>query len=128
LVFALTQMRWIENKEVRFYFLDVGQGDTIYIESNHCNIMVDSYTNSSTFLKNMGVYHLDYLILTHSDNDHIKEAVDVIKEINVKSLYVSAFDDYYPLFSIKSMKAKRGDYINCGDIKNRFHITINRYG
>jgi competence protein ComEC len=120
LVFSLTQIRWIEAKEVRLYFLDVGQGDTIYIESNNCNIMVDSYTNSSTFLRNMGVYHLDYLILTHSDNDHIKEAIDVINMIQVKYLYVSAFDQGYPLFNIKSKKAKRGDSIICGDIRVDF--------
>jgi competence protein ComEC len=119
-LFFLTQVRFLQQEEVRIYFLDVGQGDSIYIESNHCKIMVDAYKNSATFLKNMGVYSLDYLILTHSDQDHIKEAELMINQMNVKALYVSAFDQAYPTFSTISKKVRKGDQVSCSDIQLEF--------
>jgi competence protein ComEC len=120
LLFSLTQIRLVKSEEVRIYFLDVGQGDSIYVESNKCNLLIDAYNNSHSFLKNMGVYQLDYLILTHSDFDHTKEAQLIIDHIIVNKLYISAFDKGYPLYHLKSKHAQRGDFITCGDIKIEF--------
>ncbi len=61
--------------------LDVGQGDSIYIGTeNGLNILIDAGSSSNSkigeyeilpFLKANAVKNLDYLIMTHSDNDHI---------------------------------------------------------
>jgi len=120
LIIFLTQLRFLNQDETRIYFLDVGQGDSIYIESSSCKIMVDAYSNSFNFLRNMGVQQLDYLILTHSDHDHIKEAPMIIDRINVNHLYISAFDDLYPLFNMRSIKARRGDTMSCGNMQLEF--------
>lgn len=61
-------------------FLDVGQGDAIFISlPNGGNVFIDGGSTSSrniyekvieTFLKYKGVRRLDFLFLTHSDADH----------------------------------------------------------
>ena len=63
------------------HFLDVGQGDCIVIEGdNGRNIAVDGGSTSVSdvgsyrilpFLKSEGIRRLDYMVLTHMDEDHI---------------------------------------------------------
>ncbi len=62
------------------HFLDVGQGDCIVIEGDDgTNIAVDGGSTSVSdvgiyrilpFLKSEGIRRLDYLVLTHMDEDH----------------------------------------------------------
>ena len=75
--------------------LDIGQGDTIFITCDGMTVLVDAGSSSKKeiesstifpFLKANGVQRLDYLILTHSDSDHISGAADLMREtINHKS-------------------------------------------
>ena len=70
--------RWRSGLEVTF--LDVGQGDAIFISlPNGGNVFIDGGSTSSKniyekviepFLKYKGVRRLDFLFLTHSDADH----------------------------------------------------------
>lgn len=58
------------------YFLDVGQGDASLIECNGRYMLIDggNKSNSSliySFLKSHGITHLDYIIASHPDADHI---------------------------------------------------------
>lgn len=86
--------------------LDVGQGDSILIKLKHNkgNILIDTggipnYGNKKTFeiaknitipyLKSEGINHLDYLILTHGDIDHAKEALNIIKNFKVNNLILN---------------------------------------
>src|SRR5699024_3073084 len=41
------------------------------------------------FLKYIGVKHLDYIVLTHSDLDHTGGFAEIIKEISVGHVYAS---------------------------------------
>lgn len=61
-------------------FLDVGQGDGIFLEGEAWNLMVDcgSSQNKSLgeyslvpFLKSRGITCLDMVVITHGDKDHI---------------------------------------------------------
>ena len=71
-----------ENEKLKVYFLDVGQGDAIYIEfPNGKNLIVDAGPRTSTtdagsrfiapFLKSQGVHRLNTLVMSHPDGDHI---------------------------------------------------------
>ncbi len=68
-------------------FLDIGQGDAIYIENETGQtILVDTGNKDSEVLKQIQKIkmckkvHIDTLILTHPDQDHIGEAVNLIQK------------------------------------------------
>lgn len=90
------------------YFLDVGQGDSTIIKKGNECIMIDTggkityqvepwqekkkyYINENTikFLKSIGVYDLDYVILTHGDTDHAGEISYLIDNFKVKNVIIN---------------------------------------
>ena len=99
------------------YFLDVGQGDNIVLITPHQRevIMLDTggrityevdewkrsnktynvSDNTIKFLKSIGVTNLDYLILSHGDNDHAGEAINILKSIPTANVILNndAFND-----------------------------------
>lgn len=78
----------------KLIMLDVGQGDSFLIKRklNKGNILIDSYNNVNQ-LKQLGIKNINTLIITHSDNDHVETAVEVIEEFNVENLIISKYDD-----------------------------------
>ena len=82
------------NKQLEVHFIDVGQGDTTYIElPNGTDILIDAGESKygSTvvnYLKNQEKnIEIDYLIATHPDSDHVGGMKDVFKQLNVKNFY-----------------------------------------
>jgi len=71
---------------IRFEFFEAGCGDSIWIETENTNILIDGgfkYTFSDIFqkyilLQSMGK-KLDLVILTHNDDDHILGLIELIK-------------------------------------------------
>ena len=71
-------------------FLDVGQGDCIWVESAKGeHFLIDGGSTSKNkigkytivpYLKYMGVSRLDAVFLTHLDNDHISGVMEIIEE------------------------------------------------
>ena len=70
-------------------FLDVGQGDGIYIEADGTRILVDGGSSSEAslydytlepFLQYKGVRTLDYVILTHDDIDHMSGMISLLEK------------------------------------------------
>ncbi|MDX9691190.1 MAG: DNA internalization-related competence protein ComEC/Rec2 [Acholeplasmataceae bacterium] len=116
------------DRNTHIYFLDVGQGDSIYIESPGCNILVDAYSNTKQFLVNKGIYSLDYMILTHSDHDHIKEAREIIESIRVKQLLINAFDQNHEHYTILPKTMKANDIIHCKNLELYFLSPGKDYG
>ncbi|TNF09689.1 MAG: MBL fold metallo-hydrolase, partial [Bacillota bacterium] len=113
---------------IMIYYLDVGQGDTTFIQSKSCNILVDAYGNTFNFLRQIGIYQLDYLILTHSDDDHTREANKIIESIKVKEILISIYDDAHQAYPIKPRQIKANDQIICGDLKLDFLSPLENYG
>lgn len=80
----------LPGKELRITLLDVGQGDAIYIESREgTSILVDGGSTDERrvgtyrivpFLKSQGVQRLDYIIITHSDQDHINGLTELMEK------------------------------------------------
>lgn len=74
------------------YYLDVGQGDSSLIIYNDIVVMNDTggtsnYDVSSgciKLLKSLGYSHIDYLILTHGDFDHMGEAINLVNNFKVE--------------------------------------------
>jgi competence protein ComEC len=73
-------------------FFDVGQGDSIFIETQGSNqILIDGGPDSGVLKnlnKEMPFYDrtIDLMILTHADKDHLFGLLDVLKRYEVKNI------------------------------------------
>ncbi len=75
-------------------FLDVGQGDSIYLSSQGKNMLLDTGNTKGndiiSFLESKGVSQLDYLILSHGDSDHLANALAILEKIPVNEIIYNA--------------------------------------
>ena len=74
--------------------LSIGKGDCIIIRTGSKTVMIDAgekddFYRIRTFLASIGCEHIDTLILTHPDKDHIGGAKSVISEYGVKTVIES---------------------------------------
>lgn len=70
------------------HFIDVGQGDSILIQSGDHDMLVDAGENDQgdtvvTYLHSQGIEKLDYVIGTHPHSDHIGGLDDVINNFSI---------------------------------------------
>lgn len=70
------------------HFIDVGQGDAIFIASHDKRMLIDAGTNASgamlvEYLEDQGVEYLDYVIGTHPHADHIGGMDDIINAFEI---------------------------------------------
>jgi len=78
--------------DLKIHFIDVGQGDSILLQSGEKNMLVDAGPRESgskvvSYLKSQGVSSLNVIVATHPHEDHIGGIVDVLNNFNV-GLYV----------------------------------------
>ena len=117
--------------------LDVGQGDSIFIQLpfNKRNILIDtgglvSFNNEEwkkaksnnsiainitiPYLKSISVKELDYLILTHGDYDHMGEAINLVNNFKVEKVIFNCgeFNDLEKEL-IKILNKKKIPYYSC---------------
>ncbi|WP_198402139.1 MBL fold metallo-hydrolase [Paenibacillus crassostreae] len=129
---------------LQVYYFDVGQGDSTLIRTPKDQyILIDGGNNNQgknvvKYLESLGVKTLDVMIATHPDADHIGGLDDVLKAVDVKSVYapkVSHTTDTYKDFllavknegqSIKSVT--KGLTIPLTDIAATFLAPVNTYG
>ncbi|WP_297634399.1 ComEC/Rec2 family competence protein [uncultured Clostridium sp.] len=74
------------------YFLDVGQGDSTLIQYMDNTILIDSGPKSSedkilSYLKQLKLKDIDFLVSTHPHEDHIGNMDEIIDTIKVKKFY-----------------------------------------
>ena len=99
------------------HFLDVGQGDSIFIElPNDETMLIDAGENYHgegiiDYIKNAGHTKIDYLVATHPHSDHIGSMPYIVRNFDIGSVYmpkVSANTDIYEslLKAVKNKKLK----------------------
>jgi competence protein ComEC len=82
----------LAQSNLKVIFFDVGQGDSIFIETPQKHqILIDGGPDSSVLEKlgqNMPFYDrtLDLIILTHPEHDHIAGLFDVLKNYQVENI------------------------------------------
>lgn len=103
----------ISNIETKVHFVNVGQGDSILIQNNKFNILIDSGPNSSSdkiikYLKKYNIKTLDYVIATHPHEDHIGSMDDVINTFKINKIIMPKITSPDSDFSnmIKILKSK----------------------
>ncbi|WP_144789602.1 MBL fold metallo-hydrolase [Lysinibacillus fusiformis] len=81
--------------EMRVHFIDVGQGDSILIESpNGKTMLIDGGVKGAgqqvvSYLLELGVNKLDQVVATHPDADHIGGLIPVLQTIPIEQFYDS---------------------------------------
>ena len=85
----------IEDGKLNVLFLYVGQADCTLIKNDNYSMLIDSGNledgaNIVNFLKQIGINKLDYLVGTHSDEDHIGGATYILQNLQVDKLYISS--------------------------------------
>lgn len=88
------------------YYLDVGQGDSILVVTQHLNktILIDTggivsfnenyksnivKNKTIPFFRRIGINKVDYLFLTHGDYDHAGEANELLSNFCVKKVFIN---------------------------------------
>ncbi len=77
---------WQQPAGLRVTFLDVGQGDSVLLETPSVRVLVDEgppEANVASQLTRMGIRSLSALVLTHPQRDHVGGAADVIRRLRV---------------------------------------------
>ena len=77
---------WDPPAGLRVTFLDVGQGDSILLETPRARVLVDQgppEADVAEQLAGMGVRSLSALVLTHPQRDHVGGAADVIRRVRI---------------------------------------------
>ena len=100
--------------ELQFHMVDIGQGDfLVLILPDGKEMLVDCGSTSGgtketalNYLSSVIDGHLDYLVLTHSDQDHVEYMDDVLDSFDVDNIYMPA------LYSIPKSTSSYVDEIN----------------
>ncbi len=118
LIFHKTIPLYNSNLEVVMF--DVGEADSMLIStpSKKVNILIDTgrgidINNIITYLKSIGISKLNYLIITHGDEDHIGGALYLIDNFKVDNVILNK-GDYTELEVelITHLKNKNINYTN----------------
>lgn len=116
--------------QLKVHFLDVGQADSILIQTADAAMLVDAGTNEAgasvvSYIRSQGIETLDYVIGTHPHEDHIGGLDDVIRQLNVKEVILpdkihttKTFEDVLDAVEEKDLSvttAHQGDDYSLGD-------------
>ena len=80
--------------DLEVYFFDAGKADAILLTTDNSAVLIDAGEKGFgqtilDYLEEKGVEKLDYLILTHFDQDHVGGAAKVINNIEVGAVLQS---------------------------------------
>ena len=99
--FFLIKIYWQENQPrfLKIIFLNVGQGDSVFIETpSGFKTIIDAGVNS-TVVRSVSKFlpfydrKIDLLIATHSDSDHVGGFVDLIQRFKIKNFSQNSIKD-----------------------------------
>ena len=118
---------------LKVYFIDVGQGSAILVQSNDKNTLIDTgdekyYNKLDAFLSNNQINSIDQIVLTHNDPDHVGNVDRLIKTRKVGTVIQSKYGykknastkDVKELnaavskYHTKTVKVKKGNKIDFG--------------
>jgi competence protein ComEC len=120
------------DSRLHLFFLDVGQGDAILIQTpSHHRILIDGGPSPEAITAELGnrlpfwSRTIDLVVLTHPHDDHITGLVEVLRRYEVKQVVESGMEYDSPAYSewlrlieekaIKRTIARAGQRIELGD-------------
>ncbi|MEG1991957.1 MAG: MBL fold metallo-hydrolase [Acetivibrio sp.] len=116
---------WTEKKtDIRVYFLDVAQGNSILVEDQGEFMLIDGGDRDYSsfvvrYLKNRGVKELKYVVISHYDKDHLNGVVGVLNTIPCKTViapnYATDSKIYKSYRNVMKKKKLEEIYPSAGD-------------
>lgn len=114
-----TSVSTFNGDTLRVNYIDVGQGDSIFIQlPNKETMLIDAgeayeADNVINYLNNLGIKKIDYVVGTHPHTDHIGGLEEVINTFDVGAIYMpkvssnsKTFEDLLTTISNKGLKVK----------------------
>ena len=106
---------------VAVYFFDVGQGDSIFIDTNSKDVLIDGGPRSAgltvlNYLSELNISHVDIVVATHPDADHIGGLITVLNSsiqvdmvlYNNQTSTTKTYQEFISLAGDKMVVAERG--------------------
>jgi len=114
------------------HFIDVGQGDSIFIDTSGKDVLVDGGLKTAgatvvEYLGNLSIAKIDLVVATHMDADHIGGLIAVLSSaIQVDEIWTNnqphdsgTYDDFMSVATNHTFKAaQRGDVYSLTQIVN----------
>ena len=80
------------NNKMLVHYIDVGQGDSMLIQVNNKNLLIDAGPNNNkenllSYLDTLALPKLDYIIATHPHEDHIGNMYSIINKYKLGRFY-----------------------------------------
>ncbi len=89
----LVKYSYLFDNRLSVVYFDVGQGDSTFITYKNESILIDtgsdSYSDILLYMKSVGRYVLDYLIISHGDSDHAGGVIDILNNIKVNNVIIN---------------------------------------
>lgn len=81
---------------LRVSYIDVGKGDCILVQADDSSVLIDTgYKKTAddvlAYLSSQGVDHLDAIILTHYDRDHVEGVRKIGEGVDVGAIYLPGY-------------------------------------
>lgn len=95
---VVTEPEKVELSDLIVHFIDVGQGDSIFIElPNGEAMLIDAGESSegdkvATYVFSQGYNTIDYVVASHPHSDHIGGLADVFNTFNIRNFYLNAVE------------------------------------
>ena len=117
------------SREFKMFFADVGQGDScVIVTPNKKKILIDGGGSESynvgknvlvPYLLARRIRHIDYIIISHFDTDHIDGLLTVMEKLKVDQVLISKQGElnknYERFVRIVNEKHIKVIIVNCGD-------------
>jgi competence protein ComEC len=95
---------------------DVGQGDGTVILTPSCTVVIDAYRNIGTILEAKGISTIDLLIISHSDDDHVREVGTLVSKFDIRRTVISPYDRL-SVEGVRAETVRAGSILSCGSLK-----------
>ena len=116
-------------RNLKIYFIDVGQGDsTLIITPSNQKILIDGGGSENyevgkntlvPYLLDRKINRIDYILISHFDQDHVGGIIELLEEVKVEKIIISKqikiTEQYIKLIkiakykNIKIIQVKKGD-------------------
>lgn len=111
-------------------FIDVGQGDATLISNINYKILIDTgsaynYHKLKKTLYEEGVYTLDYLLISHNDEDHCGNVDNLMRDFKIEKIVYDKYDIAYKDLYFNCLDV--GIFDNDNDNSVVYYLDINDY-
>lgn len=119
LQFGLDDGKSESQKDLKVHFIDVGQGDSIFVElPNGQNMLIDAgekeyKTKVESYIKDCGYSKIDFLVASHPHSDHIGGLSHIVDAFDINNVYMpkvlhntKTFEKLLQAISDKGLKIK----------------------